>query len=532
MGNKLGNKTQGEVEVQKDILEQLMGSMKRYQWIITISCYVVEVLLAFHCLSHGIMVPATTPIYCSNTNKTIKDVLTTEELKDLYAEACSDGCPEVIVSKRYYDNTIVHQYKLYCNNRDKYTTLAQALVMAGVLVGNLIFGYLADNYGRKYTLTIAAMAQAPAGVIVAFSPNIYCFLVFKFILNVFVGGSMVTAFVLFSECNGVKWRPITGLLANLPYTLAHLGLAGLAYIFRDWRFFELALALPALITVYYIWVLPESPRWLLTVGKVNKGIKYIEFIAKGNRMPTHKIRRYVLADIQEHKNEQDAELRKGKFTDLFQSRRMSLITIFTWINWFSIVTCYYGVAQYSASIGHNIYASFALAALTQQPSLWLVFYTISYWGRRWSLFFSNALASVSIFTIYLTPIGNYQVIPASISMFALAMSFPVIYVYSSELFPTTVRNIGMGTSSALSRIGAIFAAFIVDLRKVGEWLPPVIFASFMVLTLFGFIFLPETKGIVLPDTVEETERLKSLSSSFSNDSFSRSPSRGSQRNSR
>lgn len=500
--------------------------MKRYQWISTLSCYLVEFLIAWHLLSHGIMVPATTPIYCNNTNKTIKDVLTTKELNELYTEACSKDCPKVIVSNKYYDLTIVHQYELYCNGRDKYTTAAQMISMLGVFVGNFAFGYFADTWGRKLTLIIACVSQAPIGVAIAFSPNVYCFLVFKFLLNVFLGGAMVTAFVLFTEIVGAKWRPITGLGAQFPFTLAHLSVTGFGYGFRDWRWIQLATSLPAIILVYYYWVLPESPRWLIAVGKIEEGIKQVEIFARKNKLPTDNVRKYILEDVEQKKSSSHQEFHKGKFKDLFHSCRMTLITLFTWINWFAIICCYYGVAQFSAALGTNLYQSYALSAVTQQPSLWFLFYTINYWGRRWTLVFSNALACVSLLCIHFTPVGDYQVIPASIGMFGLAMSFPAIYVYSSEVFPTPIRNMGMGSSSALARIGAMFGALVADLRSTAEWIPPVAFSSLMAFATIGYIFLPETKGIVLPSTVQDTEKLRSLSQDISRTTLRPSTDKG------
>lgn len=100
-------------------------------------------------------------------------------------------------------------------------------------------------------------------------------------------------------------------------------------------------------------------------------------------------------------------------------------------------------------------------------------------------------------------------------MFALAMSFPVIFIYTGEVFPTPVRNMAMGTCSALSRIGAILAAIVADLRHILEWLPPIVFSILMFVAVFGFTFLPETTDIVLPDTVEEVENLKQFKDSLS-----------------
>lgn len=454
------------------------------------------------------MVPNSTPIYCENTNVTIKDAMSTQELQSLYQEACDPSCPKIVVSNKFYENTIVHQYELYCFGRTAFTTLAQFMVMAGVFVGNFIFGYLADKFGRKLPLTIACVAQPVLGLGVALSPEIYSFLAFKFLLNLFVGGTMVSSFVLFSEIIGVHWRSPIGILFQVPFTLGHLSLSAFAYFIKDWRYFQVAISLPAIFLVYYYWVLPESPRWLLAVGKTEEGIKQIEYIARQNGLPTENIRPLVLADLERKKLQQQVTHKKGTFLDLFGNVLMGLITIGMWINWFSVACCYYGVAQYVGSIGSNVYLNFALTAITQLPGIFFLLYTLRCWGRKRSMVFSNLLSAVALIAIELVPDHSLKIIPASVAMFGLAMCFPTLYVYSGELFPTVIRNIGIGSSSSLGRAGAMIAAVVADLKKVKEWLPPVMFSVFMLVAALAVFMLPETKGAPLPNTVEDVNDFK------------------------
>lgn len=497
-------------EEEIDIIEKCVGSMKRYQWFVTISCYLAEVIVAFHLVSHGLMVPISQPIYCNNTQKDIhKEVFTSEELKELHEEACNKNCTEILVGNKYYDWTIIQQFELYCGNRHRLITLAQMLTMLGIFCGNLSFGTLADLFGRKRMLILGILIEVPFGIAIAFAPNIYCFLVFKFCLNYFVGGSMTPGFVLLTEIAGKRWRALAGLLAQLPFTMGYLLLVAFAYIYRDWRYFQITISLPALLLVYYIWGLPESPRWLLSIGRTEKGIKQLEMIARRNGMPTDNIKGMILAD-QEKKMKEDKKLVTGKYKDLFRTCAMGTISINLWINWFAIICCYYGVAQYSASLGSNMYVSSAFAAVIQTPSLLIALYSVYVWGRRTTLFFANGFACISLLVIYFTPVGNYQVIAATISMFSIAISFCAIYVYSGEVFPTPVRVMGMGTGSALGRIGAICATVVADSKQEGDWIPPVIFSSLMCLATAAYFFLPETIGIILPNSVEETTNLDTL----------------------
>lgn len=93
-------------------------------------------------------------------------------------------------------------------------------------------------------------------------------------------------------------------------------------------------------------------------------------------------------------------------------------------------------------------------------------------------------------------------------MFGLALSFPTVYIYSGELFPTVVRNIGVGTSSMCARIGSMIAPFIATLNTVHYWIPPVIFGLTPLVGALLCYVLPETLDCKLPDTIEEAEEFK------------------------
>lgn len=135
-------------------------------------------------------------------------------------------------------------------------------------------------------------------------------------------------------------------------------------------------------------------------------------------MPTSHIRRTILDDV-ERKEEENAVLKAGKFTDMFGGFSICIMSITAALNWFSNVCCYYGTAQYIGSLGSNLYLNFAVSALIQQPSVLFLLYTLSAWGRKWTLIFSHSLACVSAICTIFMPAEEYKIIPAAIGMFAL-----------------------------------------------------------------------------------------------------------------
>ena len=89
--------------------------------------------------------------------------------------------------------------------------------------------------------------------------------------------------------------------------------------------------------------------------------------------------------------------------------------------------------------------------------------------------------------------------------FAISGSFCVLYVFSAELFPTEVRSIGIGFGSMIGRIGGMIAPFIILLQDTEglEFLPYLIFGIGGVVSGVFALFLPETGGQPILQTIEE-----------------------------
>lgn len=72
-------------------------------------------------------------------------------------------------------------------------------------------------------------------------------------------------------------------------------------------------------------------------------------------------------------------------------------------------------------------------------------------------------------------------------------------MYTTELFPTVARNMAMGASSTVSRIGSMLAPFVAGLNVVAPWLPPAAFAIVPLIAALACYLLPETRGKKLSD---------------------------------
>lgn len=212
-------------------------------------------------------------------------------------------------------------------------------------------------------LVIAVTIQLVFGVLAAFATNFWLFTMCRFITAAATGGTMVTSFVLVMEIIGIKWRELFSVLYQIPFNLGHLTLPLFAYYIRDWQKLQFALSIPSIILLSYFWLVPESPRWLFTVGRVNEAVKILEKAAKINKMPTEAIRGQ-LETAQEAKEEQVA---KGTWIDLIRTKNMRIKTVCMNFNWFVCGMCFFGVSQYVGETGGNIFKNVAISASLEIP---------------------------------------------------------------------------------------------------------------------------------------------------------------------
>lgn len=313
------------------------------------------------------------------------------------------------------------------------------------------------------------------------------------------------SFVLLMEIIGPKKRELIAILYQIPFNIGHASLAVFSYFIREWRWFQFSITIFSCVFVIYIWLVPESPRWLFTTGRLDKSIKILEKIAKCNKAPTQTIRPEIEAAHAARLAR--APVKKGTFLDLFRTPYLRLKTICMANCWLVVCMVYYGTAQYISQLGGNIFINNLIAAAVGIPGTCMCVVLTKFLGRKKTLILSNGLSAVGLFLLagLLNHSPVAKVSCATLGLFGASITFPNVYLYGGELFPTVVRSNGLGLCSMVGRIGSLLAPFICDLDAYGRWIAPFIFGLFSVLAIIGTLFLPETRGLPLPETLEDGE---------------------------
>ena len=159
--------------------------------------------------------------------------------------------------------------------------LAGALISigyAGQLVGALFFGWLAERVGRLRALGFCVGVYAVLNVACIFAPSYNILLVFRFLQGIGIGGEVPVAGTYINEFAGARRRGRFFLLYELLFQIGLLscGVAGAILVPRfGWQAIFVVAALPILLVAPLRLLLPESPRWLISKGRLTEAARVI-----------------------------------------------------------------------------------------------------------------------------------------------------------------------------------------------------------------------------------------------------------------
>ncbi|XP_053637548.1 steroid transmembrane transporter SLC22A24 isoform X3 [Cherax quadricarinatus] len=202
-------------------------------------------------------------------------------LSHSFYNASTASCDSWEFDTSVFKLTLVSEFSLVCGRRWLMATV-QASYMSGLLIGSLVMGQLSDRFGRRTMAVLCALATAVVGTVACFVNSYLEFLALRFILAFVCSGMMIINFVLVMEIVKPEARTMTGMMYAFFFGSGIAILPGIAFFIRTWRYLELAIGLSSFILVTYYWILPESPRWLASQGRVDEALKILKNIARTN----------------------------------------------------------------------------------------------------------------------------------------------------------------------------------------------------------------------------------------------------------
>ncbi|XP_072256940.1 organic cation/carnitine transporter 2 isoform X1 [Pyxicephalus adspersus] len=450
-------------------------------------------------------------------------------LSEIKKEKCLDGWE---YDRDTYHSTIITEWDLICEN-DWKGPLTTSLFFLGVLIGSFVSGQMSDRFGRKKVLFATMAVQTGFSIVQVFSINWEMFTVLFLIVGMGQISNYVAAFILGAEILGKSVRIIFSTLGVcIFYAIGYMLLPLIAFFIRDWRMLLLALTVPGLFCIP-LWcgrakcfcfgqlrlqmvvkmshfnhfrVIPESPRWLLSQGRITEAEDIIRSAAKKNCITAPEII-FSVSELQEVK---DQSHKPYTFFDLIKTRNIRFVTFLSILLWMIISVGYFGLSLNTPNLHGDPYLNCFLSAIIEVPAYIIAWVLLRRFSRRYSTSSTLFLGGVVLLFIQLVPqeLNILSIVLVMLGKFGITSAFSMVYVYTAELYPTVVRNMGVGTSSMASRLGSILSPYFVYLGAYDRHLPFILMGSLTVLVGIFTLFLPETNGMPLPDTIEEMLRVK------------------------
>jgi len=386
-----------------------------------------------------------------------------------------------------------------------------AATFTGLFIGTFVLGFVADKYGRRAIFTFSMLAYCAATLVMAFQTTGFGVCLWRMIAGIGIGVELVTIDTYIAELVPVHMRgrafafnqtvqfcvvPVVAFASYMLVPETPLGIDG-------WRWVVGLGAIGALFVWFLRRGLPESPRWLLTHGRIAEA-----------EAVTAKIEAGVLADRggealpQPADHDVDNLEARGTFSEIWQPpyrARTIMLMVFQFFQTFG----YYGFAAWvptliAKQVGINLSGSLQYSFIVAIAAPFGPLVAISFADkieRKWQLV--GAAICIAVSGVLFSQQSNMTALLVCGVLLTLSnnvMSYS-FHSYQSELFPTRVRARAVGFTYAFSRISTVFASFIIgwffaNFNGTTGVFGLIAFAMLMVVLSIG-IFGPKTSNLAL-----------------------------------
>jgi MFS transporter, putative metabolite:H+ symporter len=380
----------------------------------------------------------------------------------------------------------------------------------GAIFGAVFYGWLADKIGRRKVFLMTVINFSVATGILAFTPdNAWLFLaVFRFIIGFGVGGLYCVDLPLVQEFVPAAKRGMVGGLVTAAVPLgvlmgATLGAYATPYV--GWRGLFAIGMVPALLTLLIRAWVPESPRWLIRMGRMQEARKSVAWALEMD--PAN-------LPVTAPEGQKQA---MSRLSDIFRYPRSLAVS---WITNLGAQTGLYGLQLWAPTLLVQLLgippsrAAFLmifvnLAGLAGRVGLSYLSDTI---GRR----ASGGIFSFSAAILLIAAASYHNIFWGSVSLFWLLLiatnlfadgGFAIVGPYSAEVWPSALRTTGMGSAYGFGGIGKVIGPLglalivgssnvITPQASISAIVPAYSYlAAWFVLAGFVYVFFGiETKG--------------------------------------
>jgi MFS transporter, putative metabolite:H+ symporter len=375
----------------------------------------------------------------------------------------------------------------------------------GQIAGSILFGWVAERWGRMVALTWSIVVFSVFAALCAFAWDYQSLLMFRVLQGIGLGGEVPIAAAYINEISKARGRGFFVMIYEFTFNVGLFFAALLGNLIvptLGWRVMFLVGAVPAILVLLMRRDLPESPRWLANRGRLKQADRIVSWIEDQARKSGQELPPIVLRPVAE---------RKLDWRELFQGiyRRRTFVV---WGMWVATYFVTYGLMTWTPTLYSTIFKlplqqSLLLPLLTLFVSLvtgLLSAFWIDRTGRR--VWFTGAFLLTGVPLFILAMLGADSATQVwlfvTVGAWFIATNAGVLYLYTPELYPTRMRALGISMASVWVRVASAIGPIVTGLI-VAQYSLATVFLVMAIVPLIGAVvtwrFAVETTNRVLED---------------------------------
>jgi putative MFS transporter len=378
----------------------------------------------------------------------------------------------------------------------------------GQIAGALFFGWLAERIGRLRCAKVTIALYSLMSLLCAAAWNLPSLLLFRTIQGIGLGGEVPVAAAYINEISRAKGRGRFFLLYELIFPIGLVGASLLGFWLVPlfgWRTMFLIGGLPAILVLALFAgnILPESPRWLVSKARFDEAEKIVGQMETAARTSGADI---SVAPEAQAISPAPAAPRDTSWLELFRGLYRKR-TVVVWSIWITTYFVTYGINTWLPTIFRTYYKYGVADALRNGVIINLAGLAgafccamlVDRMGRRAWFILAYALGAAPLIALWLRGAANPRdvIVLVAISFTFISGNSMLVYLYTTEIYPTRLRSLGTGAASAWLRVASAAGPAIVGFALTGHGVAGVFL-------LFGIVAL--AGAVVSLATVETRER--------------------------
>ncbi|XP_010628010.1 solute carrier family 22 member 14 isoform X3 [Fukomys damarensis] len=329
--------------------------------------------------------------------------------------------------------SLISEFDLVCGKEPDEESL-KSISMAGFLTGSLIFGFINHMLGHYPAILMSLLGLTIFNFGTAFVRSLHQYFFFRFLASQAVMGYTISSVCLANECLVDNHRAHAIFLEHCFISVGVLFLTGLSYSLPHWRLLFLVGGAPVFLFIFYIWILPESPRWLMMKRKVKEAKQILCYAASVNK-------RTIPYNLLNELQLPGKMMTEASVLDFYYNRHLRKVILVVGCIWFTVSYTYFTLTFKMRDFGVNVHFRQAVSGIMKVPVQLCCIVIFEHKGRKWSLIvtLTQTIILCCLLLIFQdTELKSTTMLMSVLGECSLTTTFTVLFIYTAELLPTVL----------------------------------------------------------------------------------------------